>query len=301
MGKEKLPYANVNLDTDQGIKGLYIYSPLLFYEAYFPLTLRVLHSRCIRKLFLSNTGLGTSDWTNILPFISMPLLLEFGVGYGYIAFSDLSSFLGRHPNITHLDLFCIISMRPKIMFPIEWERLELEAFKGIPDTVSILLSWGKRSFPMLRSVSLTLRSSSIMTVSGPPTWATEEGKVIDDILGKLAHYDRATIHLCIQLQHPFNLFEWFSEKDAKPCSLESVKKLEIDMMDGWPMSPKTFEAFFFWVSNYRFLFVQELELKRIASPDPGIWTEKLNGLWDLCPELQSITLGGKVYKRPMQI
>ena len=291
MGEEKLPYASVNLETDQGIKGLYINSPLPFYEACFPLTLRVLNGGYIRKLFISNPGLDIPDWRNILPLISMPLLLEFGIGYGHIAFSDLSLFLRRHPNITHLNLFCIISIGPKIMFSITWELIpQLEAFKGIPDNVLMLLSRGKRLYPMLRSVSLTLSY-----------WQTvQEEKAIDGIFGRLAHYDRATIHLCIQLRHPIDLFEWFSEKESKPRSLESVKKLEIDMY-GMPMSPKTCEAFFFWVTNYKFLFVQELELKMIASPDPGIWTEQLNGLWDSCPELQLITLGEKVYKRPMQI
>ena len=292
IGMEKLPYANVNLDMDQGIKGFYITSPLPFYEACFPLTLRVLNGGCIRKLLLWNPEFGISDWSNILPLISMPLLLEFGVGHGYIAFSDLSLFLRRHPNITHLNLFCIISIRPKIMLPIIWELLpRLEAFRGIPDNVLMLLSRGKRSFPMLRSVSLT-----------PSYWQTtvQKEKAIDGILEKLAHYDRATIHLCIQLQHPIDLFKRFSEKDSKPRSLESVKTLKVDK-HGTPMSPKTCEAVFFWVSNYKFGFVQELELKNIASPGPGMWTEQTKGLWDSCRELQLITLGEKVYKRPMQI
>ena len=288
MEKENFPYANVNLDMDQGIKSFHINSPLPFYEACFPLTQRILNGRCIRKLFLSNTELGISDWSNILPLISMPLLLEFGVDRGYIAFNDLSLFLRRHPNVTHLDLFCIIS---KTMFPILWELLpRLEELRGVPDNLSMLLSRGKRSFPMLRSV--TLKVNVRQTV--------QEIGAIDDVLGKLAQYDRATIHLCIQILYPIDLFLWFSEKNSKPASLESVKKLEIDMY-GLPMSPKTCEAFFFWVPNYKFLFVQELGLKRIASQDPGIWTEQLNGLWDSHPELQSITLGEKVYKRPMQI
>jgi hypothetical protein len=272
MGKEKLPYANVNFDIDQGIKGFYINSPLPFYEACFPLTLRILNGRCIRKLCLSNPGSGISDWRNILPLISMPLLLEFCVGCGYIAFNDLSLFLRRHPNVTHLDLYCTISTGQKIMFPILWEFLpRLEAFRGTPDNVLMLLSRGKRSFPMLRSVSLTLCSRKTV----------QEEQVIDGILRKLAHYHRATIHLCIHLLHPIDFSEWFSEKNSKPHSLESVKKLEINMY-GIPMSP---EAFFFRVSNYKFLFVQELWLKDIASPDPGIWTEQLNGWWDSCPDL----------------
>jgi len=58
------------------------------------------------------------------------------------------------------------------------------------------------------------------------------------------------------------------------------------------------ESFFAWVSL--FPSIQELEITQIVPLRLKSWTGSLNALWDSCPELQSIVIGVKTYKRPMQ-
>jgi hypothetical protein len=185
--RERLPNTGVYFGTTRGLKSFEIHSPLPFHGVCFPQTLRVLNGGYLTKLSLWNTRLRTSDWSHILPLLSMPLLSEFNVGDSVIAFCDLSPFLLRHSGITHLDLSFSSPIGP-IMPPAGFLP-RLEVISGNPDYLLGLLSSQRHLFPNLRSVALTRH----------PLRTIQHG-VLDNILRNLADRKRGTIHLSIDFR-----------------------------------------------------------------------------------------------------
>ena len=284
--RERLPNTGVYFGTPRGLKSFEIHSPLPFYEACFPHTLRVLNGGYLTKLSLRNTRLRMQDWGNILPLLFMPLLSEFIVGNSDIAFHDLSPFLLRHSSITHLDLS---GSRPiGLITPPAGFLPRLEVISGNPDHLLGLLStWQRYLFPNLRSVTSTRH----------PLLAMQHG-LFDNILRNLADRKRATVHLSIEFSNEIGLTECFSKAKSEPYSLDCVKTLEI-IRFGFRMSSEMCDNFFSWVSV--FPCVQELDLAQLVPPDLIMWTWRLDALWDSCPELQLIIVGPvKTYQRPVK-
>ncbi|EDR07335.1 uncharacterized protein LACBIDRAFT_327754, partial [Laccaria bicolor S238N-H82] len=270
-----------NFGTPLGLKSFEIHSPLPFHGACFPQTLRALNGGYLSRLSLLNTRLHMSEWSHILPLLSMPLLSEFDVGDSDIAFRDLSPFLLRHSGITHLDLSCsspIGSIVPPAGF-----LPRLEVISGNPNYLSGLLSI-QGHFPNLRSVALTRH----------PLRAIQHG-ALDNILRNLGERERGTIRLSIEFSNPTGLTKWFSK--AEPFSLDCVKTLEI-IRFGFLISSEMCDSFFSWVSV--FPYVQDLDLTQLVPGDPKMWTWRLDALWDSCPELQSIIVKRKTYRRPVK-
>jgi len=279
---ERLPNTGVYFGTPRGLKSLEIHSPLPFHRECFPHTLRGLNGGYLTKLSLSNTGLRMSDWSHILPLLSMPLLSEFNfVGNCDIAFCDLSPFLLRHSNITHLDL-SRSSPVGLIMPPADFLP-HLEVISGNPDFILGLLSNQRQLFPNIRSVALTRH----------PLRVIQHG-VLDNILRNLADRKRGTIHLSIEFSTEVGLTEWFSKAKSEPYSLDCVKILEI-IRFGFPISSEMCDSFFSWVSV--FPYVQEVNLTQFVPVDPKMWTWRLDALWDSCPELQLIVVGRNTFQR----
>ncbi|KIJ94762.1 hypothetical protein K443DRAFT_349468 [Laccaria amethystina LaAM-08-1] len=274
----------VYFGISRGLKCFEIHSPLPFYEACFPHTLRVLNGGYLTKLSLWNTRLRMSDWGNILPLLSMPLLSEFNVGDSNIAFRDLSPFLLRHSSIAHLDLSHSNPIEP-IMPPAGFLP-RLEVISGNADYLLGLLSSQKHLLPNLRSVALTRHRLR-----------TIQHGVLDNILRNLADRKGGKIHLSIEFSNSDGLTEWFSKAKTEPCSLDCVKTLEI-IRFGFRITSEMCDSFFSWVSV--FPYVQELDLTQMVPPDSKMWTWRLDGLWDSCPELQSIRVGVKTYQRPVK-
>jgi hypothetical protein len=225
-----------------------------------------------------------SDWGNILPLLSMPLLSEFNIGDSVIAFHDLAPFLLRHASITHLDLSC--SSPIGLIMPPAGFLPRLEVINGNPDYLLGLLSSQRHLFPNLRSVALTRDRLR----------AIQHG-VLDNILRNLADRKRGTIHLSIQFSNKTGLTEWFSKAKAEPCSLDCVKTLKI-IRFGFHISSEMCDSFFSWVSV--FPYVQELDLTQVVPGDPNMWTWRLDALWDSCPELRTIIVGVETYQRPVK-
>ncbi|EDR04220.1 uncharacterized protein LACBIDRAFT_330846 [Laccaria bicolor S238N-H82] len=275
--RERLPnFTGVCFSTPRGLKSFEIDSPLPFRGACLPETLQALNGGYLIKLSLLNTRLYMSDWSHILPLLSMPLLSEFNVGDSDIAFRDLSPFLLRHSSITHLDLSCSSPIGPIV--PQKGFLPCLEVITGNPDYLSGLLSGRRHLFPHLRSV--VVRHSP-----NPIHW---QDKALDDLLRSLA--DRkgpGTIHLSIQ----FFQLRWISKAKLKSLSLDCV------IESGFPISSQMYDSFFSWLP-VKFPYVQELDLTWVVPPDPNMWTWRLDVLWDFCPELQSIIVREKTYQRP---
>ena len=225
-----------------------------------------------------------SDWSYILPLLSMPLLSEFNAGDSCIAFRDLSPFLLRHSSITHLDLSLSSQIGP--IMPPAGCLPRLEVISGNPDCILGLISSQKHRFPNLRSVALTRHLLR----------AIQQG-ALENILRSLADRKRGTVHLSIEFSDATGLTEWFSKAKSEPCSLDCVKTLEI-IRFGFPFSSEMCDSFFSWVSV--FPYVQELELMQLVPGDPKMWTWRLDALWDSCPELQSIVVKRKTYQRPLK-
>ena len=279
---ERLPDTGVYFGTPQGLKSFEIHSPFLFQGACFPQTLRALNGGYLTKLSFQDTRLCISDWGNILPLLSMPLLSEFHVGDSDIAFCDLSPFLMRHSSITHLDLSRSRPIGP--IMPPKGLLPHLEVMNGNPDYLVELLSSWKHLFPELRSIALTTQH---------PMRAIQHGS-FDNILRKLTDRKRGTIHLSLEFSQPASLSRYFSKAKSKPYSSECVKTLEIITFEKFPISCL---RFFSWVS-VKFPYVQELDLKRVVSLDLNMWTRRLDALWDSCPELRSVIIGVETYQRP---
>jgi hypothetical protein len=278
----------VNVTTPRGIESLNLHSPLPFYEGCFPYTLRALNGGCITRLSFQNSSLDASQWSNIFPLISMPLLSELDVDNPYIPFQDFSSFLRRHTTITHLNLSCSVPIAGSTGSPEEADFLpRLEVISGIPNNLSTFLSSERQLFPSLRSV----------TLKRYPWLTAPEPEELNNILQNLAQRKRASIHLCIEFSNPSDVSEWVSGKKSETRSLGCVKKLEI-VICGFQMPQEMCGSFFSWVSL--FPSIQELEITQIVPLRLKSWTGSLNVLWDSCPELQSITVGVKIYKRPTQ-
>jgi len=275
----------VKITTPKGIESLNLHSPLPFYKGCFPHTLRVLNGGCITRLSLRNNS--ASEWSNIFPLISMPLLSEFIVDIPYIPFEDFSAFLRRHTTITHLNLSdrMLLIAAPTASLKGTNFLPRLEVISGMPDNLSMFLSSERKLFPSLRSVTLKRYFW--------PTAPKPEG--LNIILQNLAQRKRASIHLCIEVSNPSGVSEWVSGKKSETRSLGCVKKLEV-VIRGFQMPEEMCESFFAWVSL--FPSIQELELTQIVPLRLNPWTRSLNALWDSCPELQSITAGLKTYKRP---
>ena len=282
--RERLPNTGVYFGTPRGLKSFEIRSSFPFHHECFPQTLRALNGGHLIKLTLWDTGLCISDWGNILPLLSMPLLSEFNVGNSDMAFCDLSPFLLRHSSITHLDLSR--SSPIGAIMPLVGFLPRLEVISGNPDYLLGLLSNRRNLFPHLRSVTLKQFTRR----------AIQRGS-LDNILRNLADRKRGTIHLSIQFSEQTGLMEWFSKAKSKPYSLDYVKTLEIIRL-GFPISAKMCDSFFSWVSV--FPYVQELDLTQMVPPHPNMWTWRLNVLWDSCPELQTIIVGAKTYQRPVK-
>jgi len=281
---ERLLNTGVYFGTPRGLKSFEIHSPLPFHRECFPHTLQAVNGGYLARLSLSNTGLRMSDWSHILPLLSMPLLSEFNVGNSNIAFCDLSPFLLRHSNITHLDLSC--SSPVGLITPPAGFLPRLEVISGNPDYLLGLLSSQRHLFPNLSSVALTRH----------PLRAIQHG-VLDNTLRNLADRNRGTIHLSIEFSNEIGLTEWFSKANSEPCSLDCVKTLEI-IRFGFRISSEMCDSFFSWVSV--FPYVQELDLTQVVPPDPKMWTWRLDALWDSCPELRVIIVGVKTYQRPVK-
>ncbi|KIJ99699.1 hypothetical protein K443DRAFT_101708 [Laccaria amethystina LaAM-08-1] len=278
----------VNVTTPRGIESLNLHSPLPFYEGCFPYTLRALNGGCITRLSLQNDSLDVSQWSNIFPLIFMPLLSELDVDNPYIPFQDFFSFLRRHTTITHLNLSCSVPIAGSTGSPEGADFLHrLEVISGIPNNLSMFLSSERQLFPSLRSV----------TLKRYPWLTAPEPEELNNILQNLAQRKRASIHLCIEFSNPGDVSEWVSDKKSETRSLGCVKNLEI-VICGFQMPQEMCGSFFSWVSL--FPSIQELEITQIVPLRLKSWTGSLNVLWDSCPELQSITVGVKTYKRPTQ-
>jgi hypothetical protein len=280
---------SVNVTTPRGMESLNLHSPLPFYEGCFPRTLQVLNGGCITRLSLRNDSLAASQWSNIFPLISMPLLSAFIVDIPYIPFQDFSSFLRRHITITHLNLFCRVLLIAAPAAPPNGAHFlpRLEVINGIPDNLSMFLSSEKQLFPSLRSVTL----KRYLHLTAP------EPKALNIVMQNLAQRNRASIQLCMEFSNPSDVSGWVSGKKSETRSLGCVKKLEI-VICGFQMPQEMCESFFSWVSL--FPSIQELEITQVFPLRLKSWTGSLNVLWDSCPELQSITVGVKTYKRPTQ-
>ena len=272
----------VYFGAPRGLTSFEIHSPLLFHEACFPHTLRVLNGGYITKLSLQHTRLSVTDWRNLLPLLSMPLLCEFNIRpHSLIAVRDLSLFLLRHSNITHLDLSCS-PIGP--LMPPQGFLPRLEVITGCAYWLLRLLSSRRDLFPHLRSVVL-------------PHPLRQYG-VLNNILQNLADRKRGTIRLSLEFESPTVLLGWlYSKAKLKPCSLVCVKALEIGF--GFSIYPQMCDIFFSWVSV--FPYVQELYLKQVVPGDPNMCrTWRLDALWDFCPELQSVIDGVQTYQRPVK-
>ncbi|KIJ94763.1 hypothetical protein K443DRAFT_683503 [Laccaria amethystina LaAM-08-1] len=266
--------------TPRGLKSFEIHSPLAFHTELFPQTLRALNGGYLTKLSLRAS---MSDWSRILPLLSIPLLSEFNVSADCnLPFRDLSPFLLRHSSITHLDLYFIIPGLGPTMPPAGFLP-RLEVIRGNPVCLSRLLSRQRDLFPNLHSVALT----------DPMHGAFQLG-ALGNILRSLADRKRGTIHLSIPFSDVTGLTEWFFKARLEPCSLDYVKKLEIIAS----MSLEMCDSFCSWVSG--FPYVQELDLMQVVPEDSKIWIWRLEMLWDSCPELQSIRVGVKTYQRPVK-
>ena len=282
--RERLTNVGVYFGTPRGLKSFEIHSPLPFHGECFSQTLRALNGGYLTKLSLLNTRLDMSDWSRLLPLLSMPSLSELNVGDSDIAFHDLSPFLLRHSNITHLDLSCSSPIGPIV--PPKGFLPRLEVISGNPDYLSGLLSSQRHLSPNLRSVALTR----------PPLRAIQHGS-FDNILRNLADRKRGTIRLSIEFSNPTGLTEWYSKAKTEPYPLDCVKTLEI-IRFGFHIPSEMCDSFFSWVSV--FPYVQELDLTQLVPGDPKMWTWRLDALWDSCPELQSIIVKKKTYQRPVK-
>ena len=282
--EREVPNTGVYFGTPRELKSFEIHSPLPFHEPCFPHTLRVLNGGYLTKLSLGYTRLRVSDWSNILPLLSMPLLSEFNLQDSNINFSDLSAFLLRHSSITHLDLSCNIPTSGPNLPPAGFLP-RLEVISGNPDYLSGLLSRQRHLFPHLRSVTLT-----------PNPGLGIRYRTLNNIFRNLADRKRGTIHLSIEFSRQIALTQWFYNAQSEPCSLDCVKTLEI-IRFGTPISSDVCDSFFSWVSL--FPYVQELDLRRVVLENPNMWTWRVDELWDSCPELRSVIVGVKTYQRPV--
>ncbi|EDR04219.1 uncharacterized protein LACBIDRAFT_295094 [Laccaria bicolor S238N-H82] len=281
------PNTGIYFGALRELKSFEIDSPLPFHDTCFPHTLRVLNGGYLTKLSLGHSSLRISDWSNILPLLSMSLLSEFKLRNSKIDFRDLSAFLLRHSSIIHLDLSDNIPTSEPIM-PPKGFLPRLEVISGDPDYLSGFLSRQGDLFPHLRSVAL-------MPYLG---LRTIQYGALKNIFRNLADRKRGTIHLSIEFSAQIGLTQWFYMARSKPCSLDCVKTLEI-IRFGIPISSEVCDSFFYWVSDM-FPCVQKLDLRRIVLPDPNIWTWRVDALWDSCPELQSIIVGVETYQRPVK-
>ena len=279
--RERLPNSGVYFGAPRGLTSFEIHSLLPFHGACFRHTLRVLNGGSLTKLSLRHTKLYGSDWRNILPLLSMPLLSEFNIWDPNIAFRDLSSFLLRHSSITHLDLSWSRPRGPIV--PPKGFLPRLEIISGDPHYLLGLLSGRRHLFPHLRSVVLTYR--------------LQQYEVLDNILQSLADRKRGTIRLSIEFWSPTGLTAWVFKARSKPWSFDCVKTIEIKFRFS-PSSEMCYSVFS-WVST--FPYVQEVDMTQVVPGDPNMCrTWRLNALWDSCPELQSITIGVKTYQRPVK-
>ncbi|EDR11089.1 uncharacterized protein LACBIDRAFT_324597 [Laccaria bicolor S238N-H82] len=250
--EREIPNTGIYFGTPRELKSFEIHSPLLFNETCFPHTLRVLNGGYLTKLSLWHTRLRISDWSNILPLLSMPLLSEFNVRDSNIKFRDLSAFLRRHSSITHLDISCSIPLGP--IMPPKGFLPHLEVISGNPDYLSRLLSSRRHLFPHLRSVALTHYPRRLRV------------KALDILLRNLADRKRGTIHLSIEFSDATGLTEWFSKAKSETWSLDCVETLEIIIL-GCRISSRMCDSFFSWVSDKFPKCMYDRESSDVGVPD----------------------------------
>jgi hypothetical protein len=101
MGMVELP-----LVSDSSLTTLNIHSSFLLHANFYKWSLHLLNTSPLTSLSLANIDLSASDWTLILPALTIPTLASLTMGPRgvSIVMPDLDMFLTRHPSIQMLDL-----------------------------------------------------------------------------------------------------------------------------------------------------------------------------------------------------
>jgi hypothetical protein len=180
-----------------------LHSSMLLHAQFCSWTIMVLNSSNITALSLEHHNLFPEAWAVILPHIMLPQLSSLSIDVTTMRFSDLSDFLHRHPQITHLYLGSRLPPPPSDVQMSKFALRQLVHLSATSDyLISLLAPARSPPKPKLKTVSVKIRI---------PHGYPFNAKAINDPLSCISHRLRR-VELAFEISFGSSTGDWMLQR-----------------------------------------------------------------------------------------